>query len=426
MKVLVLGGGGREHAIAWALAKSPLCDELHALPGNPGIAGIATCHEGDPCDGKSVVKLAEDLSINLVVVGPEAPLVSGVSDELRRAGIPVFGPGKAGAMLEASKAYSKEFMARHGIPTAPFKICRSMDEAREALEERKPPYIVKADGLAAGKGVFISDDLSQALDSCEELLDGSLDEAGKTLVVENGLTGREVSVMIITDGETWRLLHTSQDHKRAFDGDRGPNTGGMGAYAPVPWVDPEMTKKIEQEIVEKTLSGLKKDDIDYRGVIYAGLMVSPEGRIDLLEYNVRLGDPETQALLPLFDGDWLEACLRCAQGKLSEAKWSLKDLYSVNLVIASEGYPGSYEKGYPIEGLDDEEEGVTVFQAGTALKNGKTVTAGGRVLSVVGTGDSHDEARKRAYGKAEKIKFQGAFYRKDIAANTERPREEDR
>nr|WP_321499278.1 phosphoribosylamine--glycine ligase [uncultured Dethiosulfovibrio sp.] len=424
MKVLILGGGGREHAIAWAVAQSPMCDELHSMPGNPGMAQLSTCHPGDPCDCRSVTDLAERLSVDLVIVGPEGPLVSGVADALRAKGIDVFGPGRDGAMLEASKAHSKSFMKRHGIPTASFSICTTLEEAKEALSNRKPPYIVKADGLAAGKGVFISDQLSEALESCGELLGGSLGEAGKTLVVEDGLVGREVSVMIVTDGSSYRLLSTSQDHKRAFDGDRGPNTGGMGAYAPVPWVDRSMLQEIEEKVVKPTLLGLERDDTSYRGIIYAGLMISPQGKIDVLEYNVRLGDPETQALLPLFDGDWLEVCHSCAQGKLSEVRWALKDLCSVNVVIASEGYPGDYEKGHPIEGLDHKEEGITVFQAGTALKDGKTVTAGGRVLSVVGTGPTFEEARENAYAGAKAIEFKGAFYRKDIASNREKPKEE--
>lgn len=424
MKTLILGGGGREHAIAWALSQSPLCTELHSMPGNPGMAKLSTCHMGDPCNCAAVTSLAGEISADLVIVGPEGPLVSGVADALRAKGIDVFGPGRKGAMLEGSKAYSKNFMKRHGIPTASFRVCSAMEEAREALSVGKPPYVVKADGLAAGKGVFIENRLSDALSSCRRLFEGSLGEAGKTLVVEEGLTGREVSVMIVTDGRNYRLLPTSQDHKRALDKDQGPNTGGMGAYAPVPWVDEAMLREIEKKVVKPTLLGLKKDKIPYRGVIYAGLMISPRGEINVLEYNVRLGDPEAQALLPLFGGDWLQVCRSCAGGNLSEARWLLKDLCSVNVVMASEGYPGNCAKGRPIEGLELSEDGVMVFQAGTAVKDGKTVTAGGRVLSVVGTGSTLEEARDKAYKGVGSIKFDGAFCRHDIASNRERPREE--
>lgn len=418
MKILLLGGGGREHAIGWALAKSTCCTSLHSAPGNPGLSEIGSCYKVDICDPHEVSSLAKKIEADLVVVGPEAPLVSGVSNRLREDGFPVFGPNSDGAMLEGSKAFSKNFMRSHGIATAAFDICTTMEEAELALSKRSAPYIVKADGLAAGKGVFVTDDLEEALEASRSLLvEKTLGEAGSTVVIEDGLLGQELSVMIITDGKEWRLLHFSQDHKRAFDGDKGPNTGGMGAYAPVPWVTEDMTKRIEKEVVEPTLKGLIKDGIDYRGVIYAGLMIQPDGRIMTLEYNVRLGDPETQVLMPLFNEDWAKICYHAATGNLRQANWSLSDQSAVNIVIASGGYPGKYEKGREISGIEEVSnmENVILFHAGTTSQDNKIVTSGGRVLSCVGLGSSIEEAREKAVKAAESISFDGAFFRRDIA-----------
>ncbi|PIE54817.1 MAG: phosphoribosylamine--glycine ligase [Dethiosulfovibrio peptidovorans] len=423
MKVLILGGGGREHALAWACSKSPLCTEIHGMPGNPGIAHLGPCHPGDPCRYQAVLDVVRKNHIDLVIIGPEAPLVAGVADELRANGIGVFGPGRQGATLEGSKAYAKEFMSRHAIPTAPFQICHTIGEANAALSCRQPPYVVKADGLAGGKGVFILETISQAQEVCQDLLERhTLGEAGQRVVIEDGLIGREVSVMIITDGKTWKLMPPSQDHKRAFDGDRGPNTGGMGAYAPVPWVDQVMMDAIESTVVAPSIRGLAEDGIPYRGTLYAGLMISPDGKIDVLEYNVRLGDPETQALLPLFSKDWLAVCAACANSDLSSAHWGVHDRYSVAVVMASQGYPGDYKTEKTIRGMHEAEaQGVLTFHAGTAMNNGVLMTTGGRVLSVVGMGGSIRDARQMALNGASLVTFDGGWFRRDIAGNIAHP-----
>lgn len=418
MKVLVLGGGGREHAITWALKRSAFVDELHCAPGNPGIGQLAVLHDVDPCDPVKVLDLVKELGVDLVAVGPEAPLVAGVADRLREAGVPVFGPGTDGARLEGSKAFSKNFMARWGIPTAPFAVCQTMEEAQSAISSREAPYIVKADGLAAGKGAFILKSEEEALEVCRDLLEeGTLGEAGRTLVIEDFLPGIEMTVLAVTDGKTIRVLPSSQDHKRAFDNDEGPNTGGMGAYSPVPWCDNDLMERVRKLVLEPTVKGLASDGIDFCGVIYAGIMLDAEGNPRVLEYNVRLGDPEAQVVLPAFPGDWGQVVLACCEGRLDEVPWPEAEEVAVGVVMASGGYPGKYPKGLPIEGLEafSNEGEVLVFQAGTAESSGgKVQTNGGRVLTVVGIDADFARAREKAYQALSQIRFEGVHFRKDI------------
>lgn len=425
MKILLLGGGAREHAIAWALKKSVRVETLDAAPGNPGIARIAPCHEIDPCDPDSVLKLVESIHADHVVVGPEAPLVAGVADALREKGIPVFGPGKLGARLEGSKAFAKEFMRRHDIPTAPFDIATDMEQAENALRSRKAPYVVKADGLAAGKGAFLPDTIEEALQICRALLvEGELGEAGRVVVIEDYLPGTEITILAVTDGRTVRLLPSSQDHKRVFDGDRGPNTGGMGAYSPVPWADQTFLDTISGTIIEPTIRGLASDGIPFCGVVYAGLMIDREKNCRVLEYNVRLGDPEAQVVLAAFPGDWAEVVEASCKGRLDSVDWKQPVESAVGVVLASGGYPGKYEKGHLILGIDQAAamEGVLVFQAGTRMDPGLgLLTSGGRVLTVVGRGATLDSAKARAYEAASKIGFADVYYRTDISAKAGLP-----
>lgn len=421
MRILVLGSGGREHAVVHALSKSKLKPELHCCPGNPGISGLALCHAGDPCNPEEMLSLVKGIGAELVFIGPEAPLVAGTSDALREAGLAVVGPDSSGARLEGSKAFSKQFMARHGIPTSAFDCCTDIEACRKALEKRSAPYVVKADGLAAGKGAFLPDTLEEALEICRMMLsEKKLGNAGDIIIIEDFVPGVETTVLALTDGDTVRILPSSQDHKRVFDNDKGGNTGGMGAYSPVPWVDEAFEKKVMDEILTPTLKGLKAEQIPFRGVIYAGLMVKPDGGISVIEYNVRLGDPETQVVLPSFGGDFGEAALACAQGKLAEVKWpAMQPRAALGVVMASGGYPDAYERDFEITGLEEETPGSFVYHAGTALgEDGKIVTSGGRVLTVVGIADTLQKARDLAYARVEKIHFKNAHHRKDIGDKT--------
>jgi len=415
VKALILGGGAREHAIAWVLSRSKVFDEIHAAPGNGGIAEVAHLHEINPTKGEDVVALAKKISADLTVVGPEAPLMTGVPDALRCEGIPVFGPGIDGARLEGSKAFAKSFMLDVGIPTPSFHICRTVAEAKEALSLRHPPFVVKADGLAAGKGAFVVEELAEAMRLCHSLLEeGMLGEAGRTVIIEDYIAGRELTAMLLIDGKNTGLLPLSQDHKRALDGDKGPNTGGMGAYAPVPWASKALVGRIE-EISSTTACALKAKNIDYRGVIYIGLMVDRDERPWVLEYNARFGDPEAQVVLPICDVDWGEVMLSVAKSEPLSAIRA-KDC-AVGVVMASGGYPGHYDVGFEISGLEEarKTEGVLIFHAGTKRDGEKLVTSGGRVLTVVGLDPSLEEARAKAYRGASAIGFEGAHYRRDIA-----------
>lgn len=429
MNILVLGGGGREHAIVHALSKSKILGEkgkLHCAPGNPGIAALATLHDVDVFSGAEVAALCAAHDIEFVVVGPEAILVAGVADDLRAEGIRVFGPGETGAILEGSKAFAKKFMKRNGIATANFEICKTIQECENALSMRNPPYVIKADGLAAGKGVFLPTDVKKARRICEELLGGKkLGSAGITVVIEDYMPGQELSVLAMTDGESLRILPPGRDHKRVYDGDEGPNTGGMGAYSPVRLPDGLM-ERIEREILIPTLRGLKEDGIDYRGVLYAGLMLSDDcEKISVVEYNVRFGDPETQVMLPILRdqfGDFGEAALLCAEGRLSELPAGAEEdaLHAVCVVLTSGGYPGEFKKDRPISGLENELPDTYVYHSGTKAEGGEILTNGGRVLTVVGIGDTFVLARQRAYARADLIHFEDMHYRRDIGWSEEK------
>ena len=418
MNILVLGGGGREHAISWALAKSPRCTELYVAPGNGGTANTArNVKDLNAEDAQAVLAFAQAHNIELVVIGPEAPLVAGVADVLREAGIPVFGPDAQGAQLEGSKTYSKRFMDVNGIPTARYQSFTDAASARAYCEELGAPLVVKADGLAAGKGVVVAETLDMALDAVEACFDGSFGDAGQTVVVEEMLTGPECSLLAFVSNGKAFCMAPAQDHKRAYDGDLGPNTGGMGVYSPVPIVtEEEMATMIS--IMEQSAAATAKDPFenDYRGCLYGGFMLTPEGP-KVLEFNARFGDPETQVVLPRLEGDLVNIMLAVAEGRPEDIVLSWSDKWAVSVVLASEGYPGSYEKGKVILGLEEAQDldGVIVFHAGTALNpDGELITAGGRVLNVVALGDTFEEARNRAYEACELIKFEGVQYRSDI------------
>lgn len=418
MNILVLGGGGREHAISWALAKSPRCTELYVAPGNGGTANIArNVKDLNAEDAQAVLAFAQAHNIELVVIGPEAPLVAGFADVLREAGIPVFGPDAQGAQLEGSKTYSKRFMDANGIPTARYQSFTDAASARAYCEELGAPLVVKADGLAAGKGVVVAETLDMALDAVEACFDGSFGDAGQTVVVEEMLTGPECSLLAFVSNGKAFCMAPAQDHKRAYDGDLGPNTGGMGVYSPVPIVtEEEMATMIS--IMEQSAAATAKDPFenDYRGCLYGGFMLTPEGP-KVLEFNARFGDPETQVVLPRLEGDLVNIMLAVAEGRPEDIVLSWSDKWAVSVVLASEGYPGPYEKGKVILGLEEAQDldGVIVFHAGTALNpDGELITAGGRVLNVVALGDTFEEARNRAYEACELIKFEGVQYRSDI------------
>lgn len=417
MKALVLGAGGREHALVHALKKSSFVNEVITAPGNGGISRIAEVFPVNPTNAKEVLDLTLTQKVDIAVIGPEAPLVAGVADELRKEGIKVYGPGKTGAMLEGCKAFAKNFMKDCRIPTAPFDVCSSYEQALKALKKRIPPFVIKADGLASGKGAFIAKDLTEACEVLDQLLvKGILGEAGRTVVIEDFLEGFEITAMAITDGRTYRMLPLSQDHKRVFDGDKGPNTGGMGAYSPLPQVDDVLKARIEDEVIKPTIKGLKDKGIDFRGTVYAGLMIH-EGSPYVLEYNVRFGDPEAQVVIPICDVDWGKIFISCANGDLGEVGQIDAARSAVAVVMASGGYPNHYETGYIIEGLEGLEgrDDVIVFHSGTQMKNGQFLTSGGRVLTVVGLADDLMQARKKAYHAVSSITFKDAHYRKDIA-----------
>lgn len=420
MKVLVVGSGGREHALAWKLAQSERADEILCAPGNPGTARVGRNVSVAADDLEGLVALARSEAVGLVVIGPEAPLCAGLADRLREADIPVCGPGAGGAELEGSKAWSKEIMARHGIPTAGYRVFTARAQAVSYLEgEVAYPVVVKASGLAAGKGAIICEDEAAAVAAVDSMLtEKRFGSSGDTVVIEDFLAGEEVSVHCITDGRTSLTLPTSQDHKRAQDGDQGLNTGGMGAVSPGPGLDDRALAAVEREIVVPTLHALTAEGRRFRGILYTGLMLTRQGA-KVLEYNVRLGDPETQVILPRFRGDLLEVLLACAEGRLDglqEGAFEIDPRPAVSVVLTAEGYPGSVRKGDAIEGLEAAEAlgDVTVFHAGTESVAGRVVTAGGRVLAVTALGDTVREAQSRAYEGVSCIHFAGMQFRRDI------------
>ena len=419
MRILLIGGGGREHALAWKLVQSPKVEKLYAAPGNPGMALLQKCEciNLNVDDLEGVADYAEEKSIDLTVVGPEAPLVAGLADVFKRRGLPVFGPSKAAAQLEGSKAFSKELMAKYNIPTAFFKICEDIETAKAYVEEKGAPIVVKADGLAAGKGVVVAMTRAEALEAIDEMMgDHKFGAAGARLVLEEYMEGEEASLLAFTDGKTVVPMIAAQDHKRVFDGDEGPNTGGMGTYAPAPVMTDILRLKATELILKPVVEAMAKEGSPYQGCLYAGLMIKGDS-VKVVEFNCRFGDPETQVVLPLLDGDLAEIMLACATGTLDKAEVAWHDKSAVCVVMASGGYPESYEKGKEITGLAaaEEDKDVVVFHAGTKEAEGKIVTSGGRVLGVTAVDSSIKAARDRAYAAVEKIAFEKNFYRKDIA-----------
>ena len=415
MKVLVIGSGGREHAICWKLKQSTKVTDLYCAPGNGGTSFHASNVDIDVTRHKKVISFCRKNGIDLVVVGPEAPLAVGIADDLRKYGIAVFGPSYAAARLESSKIFAKELMGANNIPTAGFRVFNNIKKAREYINASDETLVVKAYGLAAGKGVVIAKTKEDAIDAAERMLvKKEFGAAGKKIIVEECLTGREVSMMVITDGETVLPLAPSQDHKRAYDGDAGPNTGGMGAFSPTPVVSKEDLKEIMEKIIHPTIEALKKDKIGYRGVLYAGIMMTEEGP-KALEYNVRFGDPETQVILPRIKSDFAELLMNAATGNLAGTEIEWEEEECVCVVLASEGYPGKYEKGKEITGIIDAMETQSIiFHAGTKYVGDRLVSCGGRVMNVVGLGADVKQAAERAYRGVSKISFEGMWCRNDI------------
>lgn len=412
--ILLLGSGGREHAIAKKLAASPRCGKLYIAPGNGGTSQEGENISLDENDPTAVAAFAKDHGCGMVVIGPEAPLVVGVADAVRDAGIPCFGPGAEGAQMEGSKLFSKQLMERAGVPTAAYGSFTDEQSALDYVNAQGAPLVVKADGLAAGKGVIVATELEQALDAVHECFSGAFGDAGNTVVVEEMLTGPECSLLAFTDGITVRPMATSQDHKRALEGDLGPNTGGMGVYSPVPIVTPEEHETMVA-IMHQTVEQLHREGIDYRGCLYGGFMLTPAGP-KVLEFNARFGDPETQVILPRLQNDLVDVMLACAEQRLDEVELSWCDDWAVSVVLTSAGYPGSYEKGKVITGIEDAEalDGVTVYHAGTREQDGQILTNGGRVIDVTALGATFEEARNLAYDACEKIDFEGKTLRHDI------------
>ncbi|MFN2588952.1 MAG: phosphoribosylamine--glycine ligase [Actinomycetota bacterium] len=418
MRTLLLGSGGRESVLAWALSRSASVDEVVAAPGNPGIAEVAALAPADPCDPEAVLDLARHLDARLVVVGPEAPLAAAVGDALRADGRLVFGPDAAAARVEASKSHAKNLMAEAGIATGAAETFTSVAEAVAYLDRLGPPYVVKADGLAAGKGVVVTEDRAEAVRAVEERLPAG---GARSVLIEEFLSGEEVSLIALTDGSTVVPCEPAQDYKRARDGDEGPNTGGMGSYSPVPACPPIVAEQIVADVLEPMVAATAAAGAPFVGALYAGMILTPEGP-KVIEFNARFGDPETQALLPRVASDLGEAVIAAASGELSGVKLEWSPRAAVTVVVASEGYPGDYDTGFVVEGLDRVAamDDVVVFHAGTRAVEGSIVTAGGRVLAVTGLGDDFDAARARAYDAAAAIGFDNAYYRSDIAERTTR------
>jgi phosphoribosylamine---glycine ligase len=418
MKVLVIGSGGREHALVWKLRQSPRVTQVFCAPGNGGISDEATCLAADVKNVDSLLALANQIRPDLTVVGPEIPLQLGVVDEFTKRGWRIFGPTKAAAQLESSKSFAKEFMQRHRIPTAHYAICNSMDDVQASLHHFHAPLVVKADGLAAGKGVVICKTKEEAMSVSSEMLSGKmLGEAGARVVLEECLQGDEVSFLVLSDGERIAPMVAAQDHKRVGDGDTGPNTGGMGAYSTSTIIDEQMTQWLIHHVAQPVVTGMKEEGAEFRGVLYCGLMMTARGPM-VLEFNCRFGDPETQPLMMRMESDLVDAIEASVEGRVSDGDFRWSPDPAVCVVIASGGYPGTYEAGKSIIGLEDaaKVEGVKVFHAGTSRNDNTYLTAGGRVLGVTARAKELQLAVDRAYEAAAKIGFEGAHYRKDIAA----------
>ncbi|MEE9201428.1 MAG: phosphoribosylamine--glycine ligase [Candidatus Brocadiales bacterium] len=419
MKVLIVGGGGREHALVWKLTQSSKLSKIYCAPGNAGISRLADCVVMAADDIESLSNFARKERIDLTVVGPEGPLVKGITDRFQSIGLKIFGPSRKAAALEGSKVFSKNLLRKYGIPTAVFRSFSDLDHAERYIGSLSRPPVVKADGLAAGKGSIVCKSEEEAISAARSILKEKIfGEAGAKIVVEECLEGEEVSILAFTDGSTIVPLESCQDHKALLDGDNGPNTGGMGAYSPVPAVTDELYRAIEKDVLVPTVHAMKKEGRPYRGIIYVGLMLTYAGP-KVLEYNVRFGDPETQPLLMRLKGDLLPTLLAVANGRLETVDFEWDPRPAVCVVMAAGGYPQKYEKGDAIDGLDDisgPDDDVVVFHAGTTMKQGTVVTNGGRVLGVTALGDDIEDAQKKAYDAVAKIGFKGAYYRKDIGA----------
>ncbi|MDE1129994.1 MAG: phosphoribosylamine--glycine ligase [Ascidiaceihabitans sp.] len=415
MNILILGGGGREHSLAWAIKQNPKCDRLIVAPGNAGIAQLAECADFDVMSGTAVLEFVQEQAIDFVVIGPEAPLAAGVADQLRDAGILVFGPSKAAAELEASKAFTKAICDAASAPTAAYGHFTDAEAAKAYVQTQGAPIVVKADGLAAGKGVIIAETVDQAVAAIDDMFDGSFGEAGAEVVIEEFMTGEEASYFILCDGENVLPIGTAQDHKRVGDGDTGPNTGGMGAYSPAPVLTDAIAQKAIDEIIRPTMAEMVRRGTPYQGILYAGLMIE-NGQPRLVEYNVRFGDPECQVLMMRLGAQVLDLLIAASEGRLDEVKPNWADDHAVTVVLAAKGYPDTYEKGTVIGGLDalQSDSMNMVFHAGTAERDGMIVANGGRVLNVTARGDSLVEAQQRAYAMVDKIDWADGFCRRDI------------
>ncbi|WP_417627292.1 phosphoribosylamine--glycine ligase [Pararhodobacter aggregans] len=415
MNILILGGGGREHALAWAIKQNPKCDRLIVAPGNAGIAAIAECAALNPEDGAEVVAFCEENAVDFVVVGPEAPLAAGVADALRGAGILCFGPSAEAARLESSKSFTKEVCDAAGAPTAGWARFSDLDAAKAHVRVQGAPIVVKADGLAAGKGVIVAMTLDEALAGLDEIFGGAFGAAGAEVVIEEFMGGEEASFFVLVDGETVLPIGTAQDHKRVGDGDTGPNTGGMGAYSPAPVLSPEIAEQALDRIVRPTMAEMARRGTPYQGVLYAGLMIE-NGVARLVEYNVRFGDPECQVLMMRLGAQALDLLLAAAEGRLAEARVNWADDHALTVVMAARGYPGAYEKGSEIKGLDalGEDSFSMVFHAGTRADGARILAQGGRVLNVTARGATLAEAQARAYAMVDAIDWPGGFCRRDI------------
>jgi len=415
MKILVVGGGGREHALLWKIGQSPKVDKIFCAPGNGGIAQLAECVDIAVTDIKGLVQFAKKKSIDLTVVGPELPLTLGIVDVFQKKDLTIFGPNKLAAELEGSKGFAKDFMTKYNIPTADYHLFTSPDDAIRTIHQMEPPLVLKADGLAAGKGVLICHNRKEAFDGVDIIMrEQAFGEAGNQLLIEEFVEGEEASILAITDGEHAVLLPAAQDHKAVFEGDRGPNTGGMGAYAPAPVMTSKMLEVVGDKIIQPTIHGMQSEGRPYRGVLYAGLMIT-SGGLKVLEYNCRFGDPEIQAILPLIKTDLVDLMMASVEGGIQSISSQISGESSVCVVMASGGYPGSYEKGKVIRGLENVQEPVVVFHAGTRKKGKDLVTSGGRVLGVTATSKDLQSAVDLAYQAVGQITFDGAYYRRDIA-----------
>jgi phosphoribosylamine--glycine ligase len=421
MKILVIGSGGREHAMVWKIAQSPLVRKIYCAPGNPGIADVADVLKIDSSDIEKLLSFAVDNKIDLTVVGPEDPLVAGIVDMFQERGLKIFGPSKKAAQLEGSKVFAKDLMQKYNIPTAVYESFTSVVEAKTYIEKlHKFPVVLKADGLAAGKGVLICNNKEETLDGLTSIMsDKKFGKAGDKMVIEEFLQGEEVSIFALCDGNNYKLLSSAQDHKKVFEGDRGKNTGGMGAYAPAPLLNKKLLVKIEEEIIKPTIQAMLVENNPYRGMLYFGLIVNNDD-IKVLEFNCRFGDPETEVVLPMLESDLVPLLLATTDGSLDEHEIKLKNGFAIDIVLASGGYPDSYEKGKIIKGCKAVADDILLFHAGTTFKEENLVTSGGRVLNVVALGDNFFNTRDFVYKNVEKIIFDDMHYRKDIGYRAEK------